>query len=357
MGVAVESSLVTSAAFHIGCSSLTAPFSYLGVNVGGHMSRIASWNGVINKVLNWLSKWKMKVLSAGGRLTLLKSVLGAVTLYYMSLFIAPMQVIKKLESIRCHFFNGVEPSVRKMALFKWDNVLAAKEMGALGVLSFFTLNRVLVFKWVWRFRSQGAIKKKVGNGDITMFWEDPWKGEVIFKDLFPRLYALKMVKSISVVNKLMQPTLVSYFRCNVRGGVEQFQLVSLQALLEGLILPNASDRWIWSMSGDGEFSVSSVRNLIDEKTIGSVGTKTRWSKFVLIKVNSLSWRVKHDNLPTRFNLSRRGLDLPSIFCPTCNNAVESSDHLFFRCTLAIDLYACIARWWDVFILVLSSYEY
>nr|GEZ05280.1 RNA-directed DNA polymerase, eukaryota [Tanacetum cinerariifolium] len=46
------------------------------------------------------------------------------------------------------------------------------------------------------------------------------------------------------------PTLVSSFRRNVRGGVKQFQLVLLQALLEGLILPNASDRWIWSMSGD-----------------------------------------------------------------------------------------------------------
>ncbi|GJX76908.1 hypothetical protein Tco_0323719 [Tanacetum coccineum] len=66
MGVAVEDSLVTSAAFHIGCSTLTAPFSYLGVNVGGNMSRIASWDGVINKVLNRLSKWKMKVLSVGG---------------------------------------------------------------------------------------------------------------------------------------------------------------------------------------------------------------------------------------------------------------------------------------------------
>nr|GEY69960.1 RNA-directed DNA polymerase, eukaryota [Tanacetum cinerariifolium] len=278
MGVAVESSLVTSVTFHIGCSSLTAPFSYLGVNVGGHMSRIASWDGVINKVLNRISKWKMKVLSAGGRLTLLKSILGAVQLYYMSLFIAPMQVIKKLESTRYHFFNCVEPSVRKMALFKWDNVLAAKEMGGLGVLSFFALNRVLVFKWVWHFRSQGnsiwarvikalhgkrgnlgclskakfpsnwlnitrslytlhnkgidllgAIKKKVGNRDSTMFWEDLWKGERVSS--FPMLQIDR------------------YGRCR--------EMVSFRSLL---------------------------------------------------------------------------------------------------CTLAIDLYACITRWWDVCILVLSSYE-
>nr|GEZ46489.1 RNA-directed DNA polymerase, eukaryota, reverse transcriptase zinc-binding domain protein [Tanacetum cinerariifolium] len=60
MGVAVENSLVTSAANNIGCMTLSLPFSYLGVNVGGHMSRIASWDVVINKVLSRLSKWKMK---------------------------------------------------------------------------------------------------------------------------------------------------------------------------------------------------------------------------------------------------------------------------------------------------------
>ncbi|GJR11897.1 RNA-directed DNA polymerase, eukaryota [Tanacetum coccineum] len=405
MGVAVERSLVNSAAFHIGCSSFSAPFSYLGVNVGGNMSRIASWDGILSKVLKRLSKWKMKVLSAGGRLTLLKSVLGATPLYYMSLYIAPKQVIKKLESIRSHFFNGAEPTVRKISLFKWENVLAAKEMGGLGVSSFFALNRALIFKWVWRFRTQGnstwvrvikalhgeagnlgcltkanfpsnwsniirslsnlhnkgidllgVIKKKVGNGESTRFWEDPWRGEVIFKDLYPRLYALETIKSISVANKMAQPLLSSSFRRTARGGTEQHQMGLLQKFLEGLILPNVSDRWVCSLTGDGEFSVSSVRNLIDEKTLGLVGTKTRWSKFVPIKVNILSWKVKHDNLATRLNLSRRGLDLPSIFCPMCNIAVESSDHLFFKCSLTKDLYTFIARWWDVSIPEFFSYD-
>nr|GEZ99456.1 RNA-directed DNA polymerase, eukaryota [Tanacetum cinerariifolium] len=77
MGVAFENSLVTSTANNIGCMTLSLPFSYLCVNVGSHMSRIASWDVVINKVLSHLSKWKMKVLSVGGRLTLLKSVLGS----------------------------------------------------------------------------------------------------------------------------------------------------------------------------------------------------------------------------------------------------------------------------------------
>nr|GEZ78703.1 RNA-directed DNA polymerase, eukaryota, reverse transcriptase zinc-binding domain protein [Tanacetum cinerariifolium] len=84
------------------------------VNIDGHMSRIKSWDVVINKTHSRLSKWKMKVLSIGGRLTLLKSVLGSTPIYYMSLFKAPIHVINKLEAIRSHFFNGVDPNVQKM---------------------------------------------------------------------------------------------------------------------------------------------------------------------------------------------------------------------------------------------------
>ncbi|GJS79466.1 RNA-directed DNA polymerase, eukaryota [Tanacetum coccineum] len=309
MGVAVENSLVNSAANNIGCMTLSLPFSYLGVIVGGNMSRIASWDVVINKVLSHLSKWKMKVLSVGGRLTLLKSVLGSTPIYYMSLFKASVQVINKLEAIRSHFFNGVEHSVRKMMLVKWDNVLASKEKGGLGVSSFYALNPLhgeegnlgcptnakFPSNWSDIIRTLptlynkgvdilGSIKKKVGNRDNTKFWEELWKGEVLFKNLFPRLYALETVKNISVADKMAQPSLDSSFRRNVRGGAEQVQMVSLLSLLEGLILPNMIDRWTWLISRDGEFSVSSVRNFTDDRILGTVGSKTQWCKYVPIKI-------------------------------------------------------------------------
>ncbi|GJR64380.1 hypothetical protein Tco_0010445 [Tanacetum coccineum] len=104
--------------FSIGCLTLSLPFQYLGVNIGSHMSRIKSWDIVHNKVQGRLSKWKSKVLSVGGRLTLLKSVLGATPIYYMSMYKAPMYVINKLEAIRSHFFNGGDPNIRKMTFVK-----------------------------------------------------------------------------------------------------------------------------------------------------------------------------------------------------------------------------------------------
>ncbi|GJR24894.1 hypothetical protein Tco_0973421 [Tanacetum coccineum] len=75
---------VDAAATTMGCSIFTTPFIHLGVKVRGAMSRIKSWDDVVAKVSSRLSKWKLKTLSIGGRLTLIKSVLTSIPLYHIS---------------------------------------------------------------------------------------------------------------------------------------------------------------------------------------------------------------------------------------------------------------------------------
>ncbi|GJU46689.1 hypothetical protein Tco_1203955 [Tanacetum coccineum] len=66
MGIAVDDEIVVRAANKMGCSSLKTPFSYLGIKVGGSMSRKDSWNDIVDNLRSRLSKWKMKTLSIGG---------------------------------------------------------------------------------------------------------------------------------------------------------------------------------------------------------------------------------------------------------------------------------------------------
>nr|GEU35880.1 RNA-directed DNA polymerase, eukaryota, reverse transcriptase zinc-binding domain protein [Tanacetum cinerariifolium] len=66
MGLAVSIEKVEEVTRHIGCGILNTPFSFLGLKVGGCMSRIKSWDEVIDKMANRLSKWKMKTLCIGG---------------------------------------------------------------------------------------------------------------------------------------------------------------------------------------------------------------------------------------------------------------------------------------------------
>ena len=115
MGIAVDDELVSRVALKMGCCTLKTPFTYLGIKVSGSMSRIKSWDEIVNKLHARLSKWKMKTLSIGGRLTLFKSVLGSTSIYCMSLYKVPSRVLKCLEYIRRKFFIGADPKEKKMA--------------------------------------------------------------------------------------------------------------------------------------------------------------------------------------------------------------------------------------------------
>ncbi|GJT78799.1 RNA-directed DNA polymerase, eukaryota [Tanacetum coccineum] len=137
---------------------------------------------------------------------------------------------------------------------------------------------------------------------------------------FPRLYALELKKGITVADKLIDASFVASFRRNPRGGVEEEQLHHLVELVGSISLSPSNDRWAWLLGSSGEFSVHSARTFIDDILLPFVGDVTRWVKVVPIKVNILAWKVCLDKLPTRLNLSLRGIDIPSIICPNCGLA-------------------------------------
>ncbi|GKE03417.1 RNA-directed DNA polymerase, eukaryota, partial [Tanacetum coccineum] len=101
------------------------------------------------------------------------------------------------------------------------------------------------------------------------------------------------------------------------------------------------------VEGSGEFSVASSRKFIDDQSIVGANQQTRWIKVVPRKINILAWKIRFDFLPTRLNLSRRGVEIQSIICPTCNKEVESTSRVFFSCSLVRDIYRKIAVWWEL----------
>ncbi|GJT60835.1 RNA-directed DNA polymerase, eukaryota [Tanacetum coccineum] len=188
---------------------------------------------------------------------------------------------------------------------------------------------------------------KVGNGETTKFWDDIWIGSKPLKLLFPRIYALDNIKDASICMKLNEPSLDNNFRRSIRGGIEQSQFKKLTDLLIPIVLNPCPDRWFWSLEGSGEFSVASIRRFIDDQRLLTVDSKTLWIKSVPIKVNILAWKIKLEALPTRFNISRRGIEIDSILCPICDRGVESTRHIFFSCCLVRQIARKICSWWDI----------
>ncbi|GKC82186.1 RNA-directed DNA polymerase, eukaryota [Tanacetum coccineum] len=166
----------------------------------------------------------------------------------------------------------------------------------------------------------------------------------------------KTINSITKHTPLIYKYTFASFRRNPRGGVEEEQLHHLVELVGSISLSPSNDRWAWLLGSSGEFSVHSARTFIDDILLPFVGDVTRWVKVVPIKVNILAWKVCLDKLPTRLNLSLRGIDIPSIICPNCGLAGESCSHLFYSCNLARTLWRKIARWWEIDIPDFSCYE-
>ncbi|GJY55700.1 RNA-directed DNA polymerase, eukaryota, partial [Tanacetum coccineum] len=107
MGINVESAQVIQAAAKLGCLVLKCPFYYLGTRVGGSMTRVQAWQEIVEKVKSRLSKWKSKTLSIGGRLTLLKSVLGYVPVFHMSIFKVPSKFLQRLLGAFLKYFSQI----------------------------------------------------------------------------------------------------------------------------------------------------------------------------------------------------------------------------------------------------------
>ncbi|GKB61025.1 RNA-directed DNA polymerase, eukaryota, reverse transcriptase zinc-binding domain protein [Tanacetum coccineum] len=375
MVIAVNEEKVEQFAHRIGCGILNVPFTYLGSKVGG----------VCPEFKLGMRFWTICLL-------------------------VPLCVLHRMESIRCQFFNRADLDSKKAVWVKWNKVLSSKEKGVLGVSSLYALNRALLFKWVWRFttqksslwarvitaihgvdgkishrsksghksicrdivqdmevvKNQGAglfsfMQKKLGNGADTYFWEDTWRGDMSFKQRYPRLYALELDKNINVAAKFAQTS-----------------------LMEEVALGDMTDKWYWSLEGSGDFSVASVKKLIDDIRLSEVSSQTRWIKAVPIKVESVShvffachvakdnfqkicrwWNVDFmEHLWSFRNKCVFGSDIPPKERPFddvvvrsfywIRSVAETRNHLFFGCSMALGLFQLLGRWWNIQVPTLSD---
>jgi hypothetical protein len=101
-GAAKERELEYSEIF--GCNKGYYPFKYLGIPM--HHKKLGNeyLNDIIDRLKKILSGWKGKMLSVGGRLVLINSILTSLMMFMSSFFEIPRKVLDKLDKIRSHLF-------------------------------------------------------------------------------------------------------------------------------------------------------------------------------------------------------------------------------------------------------------
>ncbi|GJZ05566.1 putative RNA-directed DNA polymerase, eukaryota, reverse transcriptase zinc-binding domain protein [Tanacetum coccineum] len=415
-GIGVHTNELNSFALEIGCQHSQLPFIYFGLPVGANMSRCTHWSPLVERFRNRLSNWKCRTLSYGGRLTLIKSVLGSLRVYFFSTFKAPITIINNLERIRKNFFWGGSSEERKIAWVAWEKVIAPLDQGGLNIGSLKVFNQAMLSKWWWRFLNeenalwrklivsihghQGGLqigsslyksgpwyqimrlkddflscgitlpslsKRKIGNGQTTRFWLDPWLGGSPLNISFSRLFRLESNPGCLVRDRAPQPSVDTnllgppvnsilfpsglHFHWAwarpIRSVAEHQELDELVNLLTNLSLSNDHDCWECTITSNRLFTVKSMRSHIRKFLHPLNPQPFRWNKALPSKINILSWRILHKRLPTRFNLDRRGVDLDSIRCPVCDEDIETEEHLFTSCYIATETWRRVFTWWKI----------
>ncbi|KAL7606993.1 hypothetical protein Lser_V15G19826 [Lactuca serriola] len=193
------------------------------------------------------------MFTIGGLLTLHKSMLISLGIYYFSMFHTPVSIYRDLTQIRARFFWGGEDQKRIIQWVKWEVILNDKFYGGFSIGILESFNQALMYKWRWRFLNNqnllwvkiinscygedggfmlasstrvnnyvwmGIVKsfwdlhnrgiipfdsvcRKVGDGGNTKFWVDNWCGSISLRARFPRLFDVARNKDAYVKDYLV----------------------------------------------------------------------------------------------------------------------------------------------------------
>ncbi|GAU10634.1 hypothetical protein TSUD_421120, partial [Trifolium subterraneum] len=107
------------------------------------------------------------------------------------------------------------------------------------------------------------------------------------------------------------------------------------------------DRWLWRPDVDGGYTVRGAYQLLTAQDAVPLDATTGliWHPQVPLKVSILAWRLLRDRLPTKVNLSYRGI-LPAgdSLCVSGCGAVESAQHVFLSCSTFGCLWSLVRSW-------------
>ena len=389
-----------------GCLHSKCPTKYLGLPIGDNMNRASAWKPVIEKIQNRLALWKARILSRAGRLTLIKSVLNSLPVYYMSMFKMPKSIAIKIVKIqRSFFWGGASGEKKSFPSVKWSSIELPKEMGGLGVGNIMHKNLILLFKWWWRYsESDNTLWKrilmsvlelkglkasselftkakegtwahlmkadattskirttveegmvlKVGRGNSILFWHDKWCDLDPLKSVFPRLFSISTQQHMFIAQ--MGSWIEGSWEWSLtwRRRLYDWELqdtARLSQIIQHNQPTNDSDTLIWRATGNSSFHVKSISDKIYESSsplIPKQSVASIWRSHIPPRAQLTIWWAHLGKLKTSDILLEKGIIGPQqALCPFCNLEIETNSHVLFTCSFSWSIWMEVLCWWGI----------
>lgn len=117
----------------MGCPQTNFPIVYLGMPISIKRPNKEHFIPLIEKIERRMQGWQSRLLSRGGRLVLVQTVLSSIPTYHMICFIIPKWVLSRIDKARRAFLWGnSEGGGQHISLCNWNLVCIPKEWGGIG---------------------------------------------------------------------------------------------------------------------------------------------------------------------------------------------------------------------------------
>ncbi|CAK8544456.1 unnamed protein product [Lathyrus sativus] len=282
----VKHSILNFTAYNEG----TLPFRYLGVPVSSKKLFVVHYMPLVDKLLSRITHWSSRLLSYAGRLQLIKTVLYAITSYWMQCICFPKTVISKINAICRSFLWTGGSTISRKSPIAWDKVCKPAVKGGLNVLDLVAWNSMFMMKLLW---------------NICMKTDDLWV----------RWIHAYYLKNEDVMNRMVKNSDSNIFKT---------------ILLQRENIGNMQDAWN-EMVQAGRFIGRRVYVNLLPATPNVVWVKLILHNRARPRAIYTLWMISHGKLATKARLNRFGMvnNNKCVFC----SAVETIDHLFFECTI------------------------
>lgn len=203
--------------------------------------------------------------------------------------------------------------------------------------------------WSW---FEACLQKKVFEGNDTKFWGEKWLGNEHLEFGFHRLYNLSNQKTEFVKNMGSWIDGVWQWEFRWRRNLMGRELEWLAELLTELraahLVENKPDKWIWTLEGEGYFSVHSSYMFLQDQQLGEQDNELRqiWSAPAPSNVKAFSWRALLDRIQSKENLRKRQVlnQAEDLVCPFCSHDIETTSHILISCPISSQIWFGISRW-------------
>jgi len=374
-------------------SDLDSGLKYLGFSLKANLYLKKDWKWLVGKVEKRLQVWSHRWLSRAGRLVLVKAVLEAIPVYWMSLSWIPKGT---LELIRRIFFRFLWSGMKECQVTPWVNwkrIAIPKGLGGWGLKNIFLFAHALAAKGGWRLikttslwtrvikqkylpnesmedwirkprksHSGGSVIWKavvkyfsliesnlvwdVGNGARVKIGRDPWLGcerqHILPADVINAL----AIRGIHTLDQLAvqrpEEHWLQHWKSADMLGLGDPEAGYLENYIRGLHsahiqISDRDDVLIWEPNPEGAYTPKAgYLKLSSEEGIREEvwWWRSLWKLHCPSKTRLFMWCVLENRAPTWDILQKRSFQGPG-WCVLCKQDLETSTHLFLACPFSI----------------------